>query len=143
MSQKSKKVPESEIPEVVRLLEAKERIDRLKNAHAAVFEQLDELAEQYNTALEAAEKRVRAERVSCGPFDLYQWQTKYDAEKLYEALGHHEFLKVGGVIKTVTQYDVDKARVEAHITSGVIKPEVAEVIKEMSPRFKKPEKISV
>lgn len=142
MSQKAKKVPENQIPEVEHFLQVKERIENLKEAYPEVFEQLGQLAQDYNQALEAADKVVRAKKVSCGPFDLYQWQTRYNPEKLYEELGRDEFLKVGGTIKTITTYDVDKAKLEAHITSGVIASEVVEVVRDVSPRYKKPEKIS-
>lgn len=142
MNQK-KALPETQIPEVMEFLEAKQKLDRLREAFPEVFEQLYALREEYNAKLEAAEKIVRAQKVSCGPFDLYQWQTKYNAERLYEELGRDEFLRIGGKIQTVTQYDVDKNKLEAHITAGAVPEEVVSVVKDTSPRYKKPEKINI
>lgn len=142
MSQmKAKRVPETQVPEVQAFLEAREKVERLKEAYPEVFEQLSHLQQEYNAALEAADKAVRAKKISCGPFDCYQMQTKYNAERLFEELGRDEFLKVGGTIKTVTQYDVDKNKLEAHITSGVIPDEVVGAVRDVSPRYKKPDKI--
>jgi hypothetical protein len=143
MGQKTKQVPEDQIPAVKHLLEVKKKLDDLKEGYPEVFERLGELAQDYNQALEAAEKVVRGQQVSCGPFNLFQWRTTYDAEKLYEELGKDEFLKVGGKIQTVTTYDLDKAKLEAHITSGTIPNEVVDVVKKTTPSYKKPEKISV
>lgn len=137
----TKRVPEDEIREVQDFLEAQAKIERLKESFPEVFEQLDHLAKEYNSALEAADKKVRALGVSCGPFDCYQTATTYDPDKLYEELGKDEFLRVGGVIKTITQYDVDKAKLEAHITSNSVPAEVVDVVKKVSPRYKKPAKI--
>lgn len=139
----NKSLPETAIPEVAAFLEAKERLDRLREAYPEVFEQLSELKDEYNSRLEAADKAVRARKISCGPFVKYQEQTKYDAEKLYDALGREKFLEVGGKTSTVTTYEVDRARLEAHIASGTIDKEVVEDVREVSPRYKKPEKIFI
>ena len=142
MQPKSKTIPEGQVPEVLRFLEAKERFDNLRAAYPEVFEQLSQITEEYNASLEAAEKMVRSKQVSCGPFVLFQTQTKYDAEKLYEEVGRDRFLEVGGTVKTVTTFEIDKARLESHIAANTIPPEVVAVIREVSPRYKKPEKIN-
>lgn len=138
---KTERVPESEIREVQDFLEVQAKVQRLKESFPEVFDTLNQLSQEYNAALEAADKKVRALGVSCGPFDCYQTATSYDADKLYEELGKDEFLRVGGVIKTVTKYDVDKAKLEAHITSNSVPTEVVDVVKTVSPRYKKPSKI--
>jgi hypothetical protein len=136
-------VPESMIPEVAAFVEAQERISRLKESYPEIFEQLDILKDDYNTALEAAEKAVRAQKVSCGPFTLISIQTKYDAEKLYEAVGRDAFLRFGGIEKSVTVFSVDKSRLEAAIAANAVPSMVVEDVKDVSPRFKKPEKIVI
>lgn len=143
MTKAANRIPESQIPEVEHFVEIQARVERLKEAYPEVFEQLATLQVDYNQALEAAEKVVRGKQVSCGPFNIFQTRTSYDAEKLYEELGKDEFLKVGGQIKTITTYDVDKAKLEAHITGGVVPKEVADNVKKVSPSYKKPEKINV
>lgn len=136
-----KPVPESTIPEVAVFVEAQERLERFKAAYPDLFEQLDHLVEEHNTALEAADKAVRGQQVSCGPFVMMSSTTKYDADKLFEELGRDKFLEVGGQVKTVTVYDIDKARLEAHLASGIIKPDVVATFRTITPRYKKPEKI--
>lgn len=138
---KAEQVPEESIREVQDFLEAKAKIDRLKESFPEVFETLDHLKNEYNAALQAADKKVRAMGVSCGPFTVMNTAVTYDADKLFEELGKDEFLRVGGVIKTVTQYEVDKAKLEAHITSNSVPQEVTDVVKKVSPRYKKPSPI--
>lgn len=136
-------VSEESIPEVLRFLEANDRVQSFYEKHSEIFSQLLELRGEYNAALEAAEKVVRAKRVSCGPFVAYQIQTKYDAEKLYEEVGRDRFLELGGKIQTVTTFDLDKAKFEAHVVSNNVSQEVVDTVKEVSPRYKKPEKITL
>jgi hypothetical protein len=141
MSQKS--LPETEIPEVAAFTEVQRKLNSLKEAYPEVFEHLDSLKEEYNAALEAADKAVRGRRVSCGPFVMYQTQTKYDAEKLYDAVGRDRFLEVGGKMSTITTYEVDRAKLEAHIAAGTIDTETVGSVREVSPRYRKPEKLAV
>jgi hypothetical protein len=118
-----------------------EAMKAFKEAHKAIFETFGALAEKYNTAVENAEKVVRAKAVSCGPFDLYQFTVKYDAQKLHDEIGREDFLKVGGKIETSTIYTVDKATIEMSIARQAIPPEVAEAIVKNSPSYHKPEKV--
>ena len=139
----AKTLPESSIPEVAAFVEAKERVDRLKEAYPEVFEQLSILAEDYNSTLEAAFKAVKAKNVSCGPFDRYQEQKKYDASKLYDAVGRERFLELGGKTTTVTEFSVDRARLEASIAASMVPQDVVEEVLIISPRYKQPEKITL
>ena len=137
----TKNLPESAIPEVAAFVEAQERLQRLQDAYPEIFVQFKQLAEDYNQALEAADKAVRAQKVSCGPFSLMSVTTKYDAEKLYEEVGREAFLKFGGIEKSVTKYEVDKGRLEAAIAANAVPAKVVEDVRDISPRYKKPEKI--
>lgn len=145
MSQKKKAkvVSPEEVPEVAHFIAVKQKIDALKDSYPEVFRMLDSLTDEYNTALEAADKAVRGKKISCGPFDLYQFQKSYDADKLYEELGREKFFAVGGIERTVKVLEVDKAKIEAAIASNAIPKQVADIAVTESPRFKKPEKISV
>lgn len=136
-------VPDDAIPEVAAFIEAREKIERFKAAYPEVFEQLAPLVEVYNSTLQSAEKAVRALGVTCGPFVRYQESTKYDPEKLYDAVGHDGFLNVGGKTKTVTVYEVDKSRLEAFISSGALPKEVVEAVRTISPRYKAPDPIKI
>lgn len=137
----SKTVPESTIPEVARFIEAQERINRLKEAYPEIFEQFESLKDEYNSALEAADKAVRARGVSCGPFTMMNTATKYDPTKLYEEVGRDKFLEFGGVEKTITVFELDKARFDSCIAAGAVPSSIVGDVKSVTPRYKKPEKI--
>ena len=139
----TKTVPTTKIREVSAFVEAQEALKEFKNKHSGIFTEFEELVNEYNQKLESAEKMVRQQGVSCGPFECYQWQTKYDAKILYDALGRERFLQVGGILSTQTVYDVDKLRVSASINSGQIPEEIVGSFKTDSPRYHKPEKVSL
>lgn len=143
MASNTKTLPENAIPEVASFLEAQTRIQRLKEAYPEIFEQLEQLKDDYNAKLEAADKAVRAKQVSCGPFQLSSVAVKYDANKLYEEVGRDRFLEIGGMMKTVQVYEVDRARLEANIASGTLSKQVVDEVRDISPRYKKPEKVSI
>ncbi len=137
-----KKVEPIDIPEVVEFINADERLKEFRQEYDDVFQQYDAIVTDRNDKLEAAEKIVRAHEVSCGPFDLYSHQTKYDAQAFYDAVGREEFLKLGGNIQTVPKYDIDKKTFEAMVAQKKVAPSVVEVVVTVSPRYKVPSKIS-
>jgi hypothetical protein len=146
MSKKAAKlneVPVDQIPEVAAYQDVKARYEAFKTANPEFFRFLSELQEEMNQKLEAAEKSVRAKKVSCGDFELFQFKTTYDAEELLQALGRDRFLEVGGTMTTQTVYGVDKARVEASIASGGIAQDVAERVRTKSPSYHKPTKLEI
>lgn len=142
-----KKAPDktapSQVQEVMDFMEAEERLSEFKQQHGDMFKQFEELAADYNQKLEAAEKVCRSKQISCGPFDLYQTQTTYDAKVLFDSLGRERFIQVGGVMNTITSYEVDKTRIEASISKSLIPSDVVEIFKKTSPRFHKPSKMEI
>jgi len=138
-----KKTSPSEVREVAEFQEAEERLKAFKEKNTRVFEQAEGLVAEYNQKLEAAEKAVRQRGISCGPFDLYQWQTTYDAKALYDAVGREKFIQMGGILSTQTVYDVDKGRVRSAVDSGQVPEDVVGVFVKNSPRYHKPDKISM
>lgn len=131
----------AEIPEVVDFIDARSALDDFRAEHAAVFGQLQALTERYNSTLEQADKACRARQISCGPFQLYQFSTKYDAEALYNAVGRDQFLTIGGKVETKTVYDVDRNRLEAAIAQNKLPTEVVEAVRREVPSFHKPDKV--
>ena len=118
------------------------KLDEFKAEHADIFEMYESLVQENNDKLEKAEKIVRAHEVTCGPFVLYQWQKKFDAEKLYDAVQRDEFLRLGGKIETIPVYTIDKNIFEAKMAQSAIPPQVLEVVVKVSPRYKAPDKLS-
>jgi hypothetical protein len=135
------KSPE-QVKEVADFLEAFRQVEAFKEQHSDVFAQYEVLARQYNQKLEAAEKICRQQRVTCGPFELYQFSTVYDAKILYDMIGHDMFFRVGGNTKQETVYGVDKAKVKVAIEQGTVPSDVVEAFRKVTPSFHKPEKIS-
>lgn len=140
---KAKKVEPSAVPEVVEFLDAQGALEDFKQEHAAVFEQLRQLTERYNTALESADKACRSKELSCGPFDLYQFTTKYDAEALYNAVGRDKFLEIGGQMGTQTVYSLDKGRFDACVSQNKVPADVVPQVRKETPNFHKPDKLVV
>jgi len=138
---KGERVPIGNIPEVQEFMDIENDIAQLKAAHYDVFSQLDDLIDRRNTALEKAEKEVRARGVTCGPFENFTAKTVYDAEKMYDELGHEQFLAVGGIIKNVTKYEVDKEKVELAIAQKKIPKECVQEFRTVQKAYHVPDKI--
>jgi hypothetical protein len=132
----------SEVPEVSAFVETLAQLEAFKTQNSMVFDQYEQIVGEYNQKLEAAEKMVRQLGVSCGPFDLYQFNTSYDPKALYDTVGHDRFLQVGGSVHTEKVYKVDKAKVEVAIQQGRVPPEAIEAFKTVSPRYHKPNKVT-
>lgn len=130
-----------EVPEVVNFVDAQEAVELFKQQHADIFKTFAELTERYNATLEQADQVCRQRGVSSGPFNLYQFSTKYDAEALYNAVGKDRFLDLGGKIETVTQYSVDKGKLEASIAQQKLDSSVVASVRKETPSFHKPDKI--
>jgi hypothetical protein len=135
--------PTESIPEVAALEETKARMRAFMDSNPDFFRYWDELVAEYNDRVQAADKVVRARGVSCGPFELYQHQTKYDAEYLYQRFGRENFLELGGKLETVEKRSVDKKRVDIAIQTGKIPAEDAPHIRVQSPRYHAPVTIEV
>lgn len=137
------KLSVKEVPEVQEFLDVEQELNSFREQHTDVFEKFDELAAEYNQKLEAADKVVRAKKVSCGPWDLYQEQLRYDAKILFESVGRERFINVGGTMETQTVYGVEKTRIEASIKQGLIPTDVTNQFRKVSARFHKPNKVDL
>lgn len=133
----------SAIPEVEEVMDIKLEIDTLKGEYPEVFMRLTDLVDRYNTALEKAEKTVRAQEVSCGPFINFSATVKYDAEAMYDEIGEKLFFEIGGKVEHVATYKVDKDQVEAAIQTGKIPQESIESFRSIERKYKKPPKLEL
>jgi hypothetical protein len=137
----SNRVPTQQIPEVAAFEDVKQRFEQFKADNPQFFEYLQAIAEEYNDKLQAADKAVRAQKVSCGDFLLKTSQTRYYPEDLYNAVGREEFLELGGKLSTRTVYEVDKKRLDAAITAGRVPEDLIPDVRKVTPVFKKPEQV--
>lgn len=133
----------SQVPDVLNFLTAVAELETFRALHGDIFDQYAQLVERYNQTLEAADKKVRALGITCGPFDRYQTSTSYDPKALYDAVGHDRFLQVGGDVHTEKVFKIDKAKVEVAIEQGRIPQEAVDSFRTISPRYHKPEKITI
>ena len=137
------RVAAAKVPEVKALLDLEQELTALKADYPDVFAQYKDLADRYNAALDAADKAVRAKKVSCGPFDNFTSTPSFDPEKMYEELGVELFLQCGGSTKKKTVYEVDKHKVEAAIATGQIPVECAKEFRTVKRSFHKPKELIV
>lgn len=135
--------PVDSIPEVRAFEDVKARYQAFREANPAYFNILDSLMTEFNEKLEAAEKTCRAKSISCGSFAFYQQATKIDADRMHDVLGRERFLAMGGGVKVIEQKEFDRARVEANVKSGNIKPDEAKEFIRNEPRYHKPEKVNL
>jgi hypothetical protein len=140
---KIEELPEADVPEVIEFLDAQDAVKAFKEEHAAVFEQMGQLVERYNAALQQADQACRAKQVSCGPFILKHFSTKYDAEKLFNAVGRDQFLQWGGKLDTKTVYEVDRGRLEAIIAQGKLPATTVEEVRKETPNYHKPDALVI
>jgi hypothetical protein len=140
---KSTEVPPDQIPEVQRLLQEQQRLDQFRKQNAKFFEYLRQIASDYNEALSAARAACKQRGVSCGPIQIMNVKTTYDADALYDLYGREAFLELGGTLETIQQRGLDKKRVDFNIESGRIDKDRAALIRKRSLSFKKNEEIIV
>jgi hypothetical protein len=134
-------VSPSKIAEVKAFMKAKEALDELRALFPVAFAKLAEIAAVYNTTLDAAAEAVKIRRVSSGPFDLYSYTKKFDAEVLYADVGRQKFAQMGGIIDPREIRDVDKTRFLALIETKVVSPALAAKVLTYAPSFHKPDPI--
>lgn len=136
-------VDAEEIPEVQAYLRAVEKLEEWKKTYAGAYEELKEIQDLYNSTLEAADKSVRAREVSAGPFKLLNYSTSFNANALYDAVGREDFLRLGGSVQTVQQYDVDKKQFEAFVAQKKVHPDVVKAVISYGPRYQVLKKVTI
>jgi hypothetical protein len=129
MGKRLNDIPVDAIPEVAEFVDRNGMLEAFMESHKGIFETYRSLQAAAEQALEAADKTVRAQGVSCGPWERYQIRTTYNAEALYEALGRDGFLAIGGKLVTKTGYEVEGKRLETAIARGEIPKSVIDTVK--------------
>lgn len=132
-----------EVPEVLALQEAIENLNNWKKTYQGAYDEFIELGIQYNTALEAADKVMRAREASSGPIEMLGYSASFNANALYDAVGREDFLKLGGSVQTIQQYDIDKKQFEGYVVQNKVPKAVVEKVVTYTPRFKVLKKVSV
>lgn len=95
--------------EVIAFLEAEEDYQDYKEAFRDVIEGLRVVAKRRNETLEAADKVVRARKLSTGPFRMRGRPVlKVDADVAAKTLGEEVFRNIGGVYKQVTVLELSR-----------------------------------
>jgi hypothetical protein len=133
---KIEEVPVHEIPEVLEFLDANERLEEFKARNPELLSQLAILIEDYNNAMENADKAVRAKGVNCGPWEQLTPSVKYDGEKLYSAVGREDFVRLGGVVRQINDYVIDKGVIEAAISANRLPQQIVELVRTVGRKYK-------
>jgi hypothetical protein len=131
-----KSVPEEDIPEVIDFLDAQTRLEEFRARNPQLMDEYEALLNDYNTAREAADKAVRGREVNCGPWQQLTPTVTYSGEKLYSAVGREDFVRLGGIVRTVTEYVIDKDAIEAAISANKMPKEVVEVVRHVMRKYK-------
>ena len=131
------------IPEVEDFLNAKKALEDFEEQHEEEFNRYRELAAEHNRTLEQADKAVRAQGISSGPFIRSHVNTKIDADKLYELVGRDEFLRLGGKLETVVQYSVDKTKFLSLASSNQVPKDLAAAVTIETPNYKAPKPVKL
>jgi hypothetical protein len=140
----TKKASPHAIPEVEEFLKAQKELEEFKDDNTNFFEALQPLVDRYNATLELADKKVRAQQISCGPFQLTgKPSISYDAEKIIEEMGVDFFLEIGGVVAQKLVYEIDKLKAEAANAANLFPPEVLKVVRKTRVAYHKPEKVNL
>lgn len=132
-----------DVPEVAEYMEVEKQLDSWKAAYPGAYEELREIIEARNTALENADKAIRAKEVSCGPFTLLHYTVHVDENALYDAVGKDEFLKIGGAIQTVQKFTVDKKAFDTAIVQKKVPASVVTAVVTHRPSFKNPKAVEL
>lgn len=137
----------AELPEVVEFVAADQALGEFirdfETEYPGILDSMRQLAEERNAALELADKAVRARHVACGPFQVHQKVTKYDAEALFDAVGKERFLALGGSITEKPVYDVDGKRLEAAIAMKKLPLEIVEAVRVEEIHYKRLGKVAL
>ncbi len=143
-----KQLDPGEVPEVARLLAATEAIEAFKEEHGPLYDELKELYNEYNASRQAAEKILRAQEASSGPFRVMRVDVKVtDAERLFNEVGETDFKRFGGTVLQVPQkvipahaeYAVDAKVLKPYVLAGQIPKEITDLTIKRTPFYEKPE----
>ena len=137
----AKEVDPQEIPEVLEYLQAQSELEAFEAQLGQHMEHLRALVSARNTKLQSADKAVRSRGVSCGPWQVFQTQTTYDAKALLDATSRETYLQVGGSFNTVQTLKLDKSRLKVAIDSGVLKQDVVDSVQTITPKYKAPKPV--
>lgn len=143
MTKTSTSTSTSTTTKVNAFLEAEKKLKAFKEANKKIFQQLDSIVEEYNAALEDADKEVRALGISVGPFSVMGVQTTIDVDILYDEMGPEGFLKVGGIVQQRQVLDIDKTKFQTYVNSGAIDPEILSACYSKKNKYRTPKKIDI
>jgi len=136
-------IPTDHVPEVQRFVDAESRLQQFIEQNVELMDALADLVEQRNDALQDADSAVRAmcaregRGIDCGPFKFKHFSERVDAERAFDALARDRFTLLGGAVKQVPSYVIEKALVVRAIESGEVTREEAEEFYSKVPNYHK------
>lgn len=110
-------VPAKQILEVKAFLRQRDALDAWRKKYAKAVNELAAIMVKYNPCLTAADKAVREQRVTSGPFVLKHFNADRDAVALRKLLGVDEFERRGGSVTKIEAVEMDKERFDAIVAT--------------------------
>jgi len=115
----------SENPEIMAFEESDRMLRQFEIKHAKYMEEYRARVADWNKTREAADKVVRAKKISCGKWERFTEETRFDYAAMYDTLGRDRYLELGNTLSTITTYDGDNDRMKGIIAKGEIAEDVA------------------
>jgi hypothetical protein len=68
---------------------------------------------------------------------------KYDGEKLYSAVGREDFVRLGGIVRQVNEYVIDKGTIEAAIAGNRLPQQIVDLVRTVGRKYKSIPKVEL
>lgn len=121
----------SEVKDFMRVLV---KFETFKKKHPKLFTEIMDFQATYNMSLKKADAVTREREVSCGPFQLISYQSRFDGAGINAEVGKDKFEAIGGVIQVVSKIEADDVR--KAVNRGHLDVKVAARHETKSPKFK-------
>lgn len=119
--------------------DAEKVIDMFKIENSAVLKIYQELLDDREQKRQVADAAIRATGKSISQWDAFSENKRYYPEKLYEAVGREAFLKMGGKISTVQQYEIEGQAIDLAISKKEIPEALAAEVKKVTLKYRSPD----
>lgn len=114
-----------DVPEIMHFEEEDRMLRQFEIKHQKFMEEYRARVAAWNAAREVADKAVRSAKVSCGKWERFSDETRFDYAAMYDTLGRERYLELGNSLSTVTNYGGDNDRMKGIIAKGEIAEDVA------------------
>lgn len=130
----------SEHPEIMAFEESDRMLRQFEIKYQKFMEEYRARVADWNATREAADKIVRAKKISCGKWQRFSEETRFDYAAMYDTLGRERYLELGNTLSTITTYGGDNDRMKGIIAKGEIADDVAATFTTVIGKYHAPKK---